>query len=83
MWDLIVSVPDHCLFFYFTITCSCYPYLYFGSAITSKFYVAEWFRERDHCLSFYFFNTDYMFCLGLSNDLQASYDQFRHTPLHV
>ena len=53
IWDLIVSVPDHCLSFYFkhpqyfytdrskavlllwflTVTCSCCPYLYFGSAI--------------------------------------------------
>ena len=21
MWDLIVSVPDHCLYFYFTLFC--------------------------------------------------------------
>ena len=33
MWDLIVSVPDHCLSVYFTVTCSCCPHLYFGSAI--------------------------------------------------
>ena len=41
MWDLIVSVPNHCLSFYFAVlllwffivTCSRCPYLYFGSAI--------------------------------------------------
>ena len=35
------------LLWFLTVTCSCYPYLYFGSAIMlvtyfSKFYVAEW-----------------------------------------
>ena len=26
MWDLIVSVPDHCLFFYFACTCTFYQF---------------------------------------------------------
>ena len=36
MWDLIVSVPDHCLSFYFGMTfhskhsCNQYSYFFFG-----------------------------------------------------
>ena len=28
MWDLIVSVPDHCLSFYFSLSRYTYPYTY-------------------------------------------------------
>ena len=27
MWDLIVSVPDHCLSFYFKATCKLFKYM--------------------------------------------------------
>ena len=31
MWDLIVSVPDHCLSFYFDhVECQKYPKFYYG-----------------------------------------------------
>ena len=49
MWDLIVSVPDHCLSFYFwdlivSVPDHCLSF-YFWDLIVSV---------PDHCLSFYF-----------------------------
>ena len=40
MWDLIVSVPDHCLSFYFTVMCFHTPAMY-GEEIEINIYVQK------------------------------------------
>ena len=41
MWDMIVSVPDHCLSFYFVLCCI---NLFYGMELKQKENVVQWSR---------------------------------------
>ena len=49
MWDLIVSVPDHCLSFYFELIWDFMPFLNFWSFMTVQSKMNEISPERQFC----------------------------------